>query len=578
MKLFDFLKKEFEFTDNSVLVFNNNRIIYCNKSALNLYECGFNDIKGKTLIDLSPRYQENGELSSVLLKQFWMKFRTGISRQFKWVGTKYINADFIYMQISLDHIEFDNNKYILGIITNLSQQDNQLISSKNVISNPYTGLAIFKEKSLELLECNDHFINILGFKNKREALKKAQDHLQVSCDFLNDIISSILKKSGKLENVELLTNKVNGENIWIRKSIYQHRHKHLLECVITDITKQKNAESLLQESKIQNKILIQNIPSIFWIMEPTGYFKFISDRLEHVLGYNNKNIERIKETWKNKIHSDDLDNLLDKISCAFVRKQKIDIDFRVLTANGTWIWLNSVAEISEDRKCSQLLYGLSTDISKKKRFEDKLVFAMMNAEERERTRLSQDLHDGVSPILAATKLYTQSLTQINTSENQKELLGKIEKTLDEAMQSLSEISARISPHILQNLGLSAALQSFMSSISSRSNIEHTISSNINENLNKNIETLVYRVCVELIFNTIKYANANKIRIRIIEKNNNLLIEFKHDGVGFCIREVLKKSKGMGLRNVYNRINAVDGSVNFISENKQGLKVIINIPL
>ena len=155
---------------------------------------------------------------------------------------------------------------------------------------------------------------------------------------------------------------------------------------------------------------------------------------------------------------------------------------------------------------------------------------------------------------------------------------KINLTINEAIQSLSDISNKLSPHILQNFGLSTAIQSFIEKVSETTNLHFSFLSDIDKKWDENIEVNLYRITVELINNTIKYANAKNAIIKISEKENEIKMYYEHNGKGFDLEEVRKKSKGMGLRNLFNRINSLNGNMDINTHIDSGLKVDIVIPV
>lgn len=218
------------------------------------------------------------------------------------------------------------------------------------------------------------------------------------------------------------------------------------------------------------------------------------------------------------------------------------------------------------------------DITDKKKTQEKLVYAMMNAEERERGRVAKELHDGVSPVLAAIKLYIQSFLAAKDESLRKELSLKIFNTIQETIRSVSDISNKLSPHILQNFGLKTAVQNFIDKVKDTSGINFSYIHNVKSKMNEKVEVNLYRVIVELINNTIKYADAEHISVELIEEAANLRMSFEHNGKGFNLDKVLASSNGMGLNNLFNRIHVLNGTIEYNTSEESNLKVNIIIPL
>ena len=123
-----------------------------------------------------------------------------------------------------------------------------------------------------------------------------------------------------------------------------------------------------------------------------------------------------------------------------------------------------------------------------------------------------------------TKIYAKALQKADNEEELKYILSKLNETVDEAIISAQEIANNISPHILQNFGLKGAIESFYQKIGKTSTVEFNFDTNLKERLDINIETTLYRVVVEMINNTIKYADAKSISIILIKENGYYFIE------------------------------------------------------
>jgi len=87
---------------------------------------------------------------------------------------------------------------------------------------------------------------------------------------------------------------------------------------------------------------------------------------------------------------------------------------------------------------------------------------------------------------------------------------------------------------------------------------------------------IFRVIQELLYNSIKHAKATDILIQINKENNELVIQFEDDGIGFDMENL--KHKGMGLENMKSRINFLKGTISFNSKEGEGLSVLIHVDL
>ncbi len=119
-------------------------------------------------------------------------------------------------------------------------------------------------------------------------------------------------------------------------------------------------------------------------------------------------------------------------------------------------------------KDQAVLLAIVRDVTQRKKTEyelrqaeHKIMEAIINTEESERSRIAQDLHDGLGPVLSTIKLYFQVYKDTNDQEKRNMLSEKLSSTIQEAIKGVSEISHNISPHVLKNYGFYAALKQFI---------------------------------------------------------------------------------------------------------------------
>jgi signal transduction histidine kinase len=172
-----------------------------------------------------------------------------------------------------------------------------------------------------------------------------------------------------------------------------------------------------------------------------------------------------------------------------------------------------------------------------------------------------------------------SLAQMKHDDISREIVENTEIVINEAIKSLKEISDNLSPHILNNFGLVRALNNFSNKINIARTIKINMESDLkDERFDSNVEVVLYRVICELINNTIKHAKAKKIDLSLTKDGDYLVIVYKDDGKGFDVSKVIEQPSGtgMGLSNIYSRINSLKGEINIESEYKKGTFVTIKV--
>jgi PAS domain S-box-containing protein len=241
------------------------------------------------------------------------------------------------------------------------------------------------------------------------------------------------------------------------------------------------------------------------------------------------------------------------------------------TSNGLRYIDCSISTINYNGQDAVLL--MIRDYTEKIELEKKNYLSVIEAEEKERSRFSKELHDGLGPLLSTLKIY---LDVFFANPNEAEVRERIENTLTESIKSVKEISNNISPYILENMGLIKAVNSFIEKIKFGKKIEFDFQTNLDHRLSPEIEISIYRFMTELINNTLKHAKASLIQINIEEKDNTLNIHYRDNGIGFDLEDVSLNSKGIGLFNLKSRIEKLGGRIEMNSMPDQGFSIFASL--
>ena len=217
----------------------------------------------------------------------------------------------------------------------------------------------------------------------------------------------------------------------------------------------------------------------------------------------------------------------------------------------------------------------------KEQQQNELIKAAVRSEEIERHRISEELHDEVGAILSATKLYLGNMHSETLQKDDASLYTKSLELLDESIEKVRSISHNLHSAILKELGLNEAIKSFIQKIGQSDNLkvtteldEHYISQNPDNDIS------IYRIIQELCNNIIKHGHATELNIRSKLQNGNLIFQIHHNGKGLSQEQFEKlryESKGLGLKNIQNRIILLKGEINFTSQDNNHT-IQLRVPL
>ncbi len=204
--------------------------------------------------------------------------------------------------------------------------------------------------------------------------------------------------------------------------------------------------------------------------------------------------------------------------------------------------------------------------------ELKEMSALINGQNIERNRIAKDLHDGVAGDLAGIKLLLAKENTYLKNEN----LQKIQENLSEVFQEIRKISHNLSINNIKEKTLKNLLSDLKDSYQQRNEFSFDVyiyPENAIDDLDEIKKLNIYRILQELLHNISKHAKATEVELSINRHHNDMNIIVADNGVGFDIYK-----KGIGLKNIEERLKIISGEMNIQSEMNKGTSVIIDIKL
>ena len=196
----------------------------------------------------------------------------------------------------------------------------------------------------------------------------------------------------------------------------------------------------------------------------------------------------------------------------------------------------------------------------RKQQELNIMEAMLTTQEDERKRIASDLHDQIGPQLVGVKLLI-SIDQSSLSEKQSGNLAFAKSKLDEAIIEVRNISHNLYTGNIDAIGLTASLQEAAKSLES-GNKKIVMDLNVDEqNLSYTHQINLYRICLELISNSLKHSNGDEISIQLKEDKDLIQLSYRDNGTSTTNSLTPTTfSKGLGMQSVKNRIRLLRGEI------------------
>lgn len=260
------------------------------------------------------------------------------------------------------------------------------------------------------------------------------------------------------------------------------------------------------------------------------------------------------------IYLDDVDAALAKIDAQQSRN-----------IQSTMLWIGGLAIMSA---LVVAVGGLVLNISELRVADAKLkVLAqrVVEGQEEERARLSRDLHDGISQWLVSIRLQIEAgiIRLAGNVEQQQAARVSFEHTatqLNDVLGEVRRISHDLRPAILDDLGLAAALDHLAEEFTHNSAVPvHFEAEGSTDGLPDVANTVLFRIAQEALTNIERHAGARHIDIRLQRQGRRVTLTIADDGSGFDpVRVASHPKRGIGLRNMMERMDAIGGQLNIES--------------
>ena len=220
------------------------------------------------------------------------------------------------------------------------------------------------------------------------------------------------------------------------------------------------------------------------------------------------------------------------------------------------------------------------DITEKKEYE-RLVkdlekhrkAALLEGQDKERSRIAKDLHDGLGQMLNAIKMNASVIVK-NHSE-----ASMLYQLIDEAIQESVRISENLLPAKLKDFDLATCLRSLCKQVARTSEASvDFVSSGTRMDIKQSQKVNFYRIAQEALNNAVKHANAQLITLQLNEETDWIRMTVEDNGKGLPRQNEIDLYKNNGLVNIRERAEIMGGSLTIESDANRGTFLIVEVPL
>jgi PAS domain S-box-containing protein len=265
--------------------------------------------------------------------------------------------------------------------------------------------------------------------------------------------------------------------------------------------------------------------------------------------------------------------------------------FRKIRKDATMLWgEDTVRAVEEDGRT--IVLWVCEDVTARVEAEERiaryqaelrsLTSELTLAEERERRRIAEGLHDRIGQALVAARMQLAELREMDEDGRQRRSLAELRELLERILRQTRTLTFELSCPVLYRLGLTAALRDFGERLEKASGVRFVLAGELGpEPLAEDRKILLYRVVRELLWNVVKHARASTVRVALGRDGDGLRIAVEDDGVGFDATELRSgptEAGGFGLFAIRERLYHLGGRLRIETTPAGGTRMVVVAPL
>ncbi len=294
---------------------------------------------------------------------------------------------------------------------------------------------------------------------------------------------------------------------------------------------------------------------------------------------------KINDIGKNIIEflpEDEVKSFVDSMNKVKKNKENVTIITRAFDFYKNYNWHSTlIGSLTSNKKVTGFLM-VSQDITERITYEEKIMSAVIEAEDRQKSRIARDIHDGLQQTLTIALMNFEAMGNVfellDSQKSEKFLRGF--QHLEKGLHETRNIAYSLIPKAVEDFGYIETVINLIEELNNTTETKFKFYTNLKKRINsQSIEYNLFRITQESINNIIKYAKANEVFIQLVLQDQILQLTIEDDGVGFKADEKLKSgSRNFGLFNMRKRAESLSGKMVIDSAEGKGTLIYIELPL
>ena len=212
-----------------------------------------------------------------------------------------------------------------------------------------------------------------------------------------------------------------------------------------------------------------------------------------------------------------------------------------------------------------------------------LVVRIIEAQERERLRLSRQMHDGPAQSLTNLILQAEICERLfeTDPERARTELASLRNSVAGTFQKVKQFILNLRPMMLDDLGVVPTMRRYVDSFADNSGVAtHLMVTGKERRLEPHKEVTIFRLVQELLNNAVEHAHATTVQINLDIGDDAARVSVEDNGSGFELTESLTSPEAdqLGLATMRERVEMLGGRISFDSGLGRGTKVSFDLPV
>ena len=369
--------------------------------------------------------------------------------------------------------------------------------------------------------------------------------------------------------------------------------------VMYDITEHRELESALREAEARYRTLIEQLPTVAYSEVVDGGRSssyYLSPQVERLLGYPSDRWVLEDQFWRNLIHPEDAGSALDANETSILTGVPYACEYRMRHADGRWIWIRDEAVLIDGRPGErEIWHGVLADVTERKVAERDLQLTMrelqrlsadralllerlVDAQEDERGRIAEAIHDDPLQKLTAVGLRLDALEQHLNGPGGREALERLRGTVGTAIGRLRHLLFELRPRTLDTGGLAEAMGEYLDELASEDGIDYRLTNRLVDEPGHQTRLIAYRIVQEALRNVQRHANARHVEVSLSSRDGGLSVSVQDDGQGAAPETVADSPRGhLGIRSMRERAGMAGGWFRIDGRQGAGTRVEFWLP-